>query len=144
MDGPTTRCRQTIPRAFRACAIVIAIAALVAGCGAKSKPAVQPGGPRNPLRLEGAVASPPFPAQPLVLRSYTGRRVDLSSYRGKAVLVTFLYTHCPDICPLIASNLGVALHLMGPRVASKAQVIAVSVDPRGDNPRTVADFLARR
>ena len=44
------------------------------------------------------------------LRNYLGRRVTLAQYRGKAVLVTFLYTNCPDICPLIASNLRVALN----------------------------------
>jgi protein SCO1/2 len=60
------------------------------------------------------------------------------------VLVTFLYTHCPDVCPLIASNLGIAQRLMGPAVASKAQIIVVSVDPRGDTPKAVGAFLARR
>ena len=59
------------------------------------------------------------------------------------MLVTFLYTNCPDICPLITSNLRVALNLMGPSVASKVQIIAVSVDPRGDTPKAVAAFLAR-
>jgi protein SCO1 len=98
---------------------------------------------QSSFHAEG-VLSPPRPAPPLALRDYLGRAVTISSYRGKAVLVTFLYTHCPDVCPLIASNLGVALRLMGPRVASKARVIAVSVDPRGDTPRTVAAFLARR
>ena len=57
--------------------------------------------------------------------------MNIDSYRGKAVFVTFIYTHCPDVCPLITSNLRVALNLMGKK-ASKAQVIAVSVDPRGD------------
>ena len=59
------------------------------------------------------------------------------------MLVTFLYTNCPDICPLITSNLRVAQNLMGPRTASKVQIIAVSVDPRGDTPKAVAAFLAR-
>jgi protein SCO1/2 len=67
--------------------------------------------------------------------------VTLASYRGKAVLVTFLYTHCPDVCPLIASNLGVALNQLGAR-ASRARLIAISVDPRGDTPAAVARFLA--
>jgi len=57
--------------------------------------------------------------------------------------VTFLYTKCPDVCPLIASNLGVSLNEMGPTKASKVQVIAVSVDPRGDTPKAVASFLQR-
>jgi protein SCO1/2 len=67
--------------------------------------------------------------------------VSLSQYRGKAVLVTFLYTNCPDICPLITSNLRVALNLLGRRAAD-VQIIAVSVDPRGDTSAAVAHFLA--
>jgi len=82
-------------------------------------------------------------APPLHLRNYLGQEVNIDSYRGKAVLVTFLYVNCPDVCPLITSNLRVALSLMGPKVASKVQIIAVSVDPRGDTPKAVAAFLAR-
>jgi protein SCO1 len=90
-----------------------------------------------------ALLSPPSPAPPLALHNYLGQPVNIASYKGKAVLVTFLYTNCPDICPLITSNLRVALNLMGPAKASKAQIIAVSVDPRGDTPKAVAAFLAR-
>jgi protein SCO1 len=89
------------------------------------------------------VLSPPRPAPPLALKNYLGQPVSIDAYRGKAVLVTFLYTHCPDTCPLITSNLRVAQNLMGPAVAAKAQIIAVSVDPRGDTPGAVAAFLAR-
>src|SRR5271165_2693931 len=87
--------------------------------------------------------SPVTQAPPLALRNYLGQPVNIASYRGKAVLVTFLYTNCPDICPLITSNLRVAQNLMGPSVASKVQIIAVSVDPRGDTPKAVGAFLAR-
>jgi protein SCO1/2 len=66
--------------------------------------------------------------------------VSLSQYRGKAVLLTFIYTHCPDVCPLIVSTLHNSLERLGPQ-ASKAQVIAVSVDPEGDTRRAVARFL---
>jgi protein SCO1 len=90
-----------------------------------------------------AILTPARAAPALSLRNYLGQRVNIDSYRGKAVLVTFLYTNCPDICPLITSNLRVALNLMGPKTASKVQVIAVSVDPRGDTPKAVAAFLAR-
>jgi protein SCO1 len=89
-----------------------------------------------------AVLEPAKPAPPLELHNYLGQPVNIDSYRGKAVLVTFLYTNCPDVCPLIASNLRVALNLMG-RTSSKVQVIAVSVDPRGDTPKAVAKFVAR-
>ncbi len=91
--------------------------------------------------FQGNELSPPKQAPGLSLRNYLGERVNINSYRGKAVLVTFLYTHCPDVCPLIAANLRVAQNLMGAQTAAKAQVIAVSVDPRGDTPQTVAAFL---
>jgi protein SCO1/2 len=93
-------------------------------------------------RAEGLL-SPVTPAPPLALHNYLGQPVNIDSYRGKAVLVTFLYTNCPDVCPLIASNLRVAQNLMGSKVAAKAQIIAVSVDPHGDTPKAVAAFLAR-
>jgi protein SCO1/2 len=90
-----------------------------------------------------AVLAPAKPAPALALRNYLGQPVNIDSYRGKVVLVTFLYTNCPDVCPLIASNLRAALNQMGPATASKVQVIAVSVDPHGDTPKAVAAFLAR-
>jgi protein SCO1 len=89
----------------------------------------------------GDELSPPKAAPALSLRNYLGQRVNISRYRGKALLVTFIYDHCPDICPLIVANLRVAQNLMGPKTAAEAQIIAVSVDPRGDTPKTVAKFL---
>ena len=88
----------------------------------------------------GTLAVPSKPAPAIELRNYLGRPVTLAEYRGRAVLVTFIYTHCPDVCPLITSNLRVAMNQLGPR-ASRAQIIAVSVDPRGDTPAAVAGFL---
>jgi protein SCO1 len=90
-----------------------------------------------------AELNPPAAAPPIALRNYLGQAVNLNSYRGKAVLVTFLYTNCPDVCPLITSNLRVAQNLMGAKVAAKVQIIAVSVDPKGDTKKAVASFLAR-
>lgn len=91
--------------------------------------------------FQGGELTPPKPAPALSLRNYLGERVNINNYRGKAVLVTFLYTHCPDVCPLITANLRVAQKEMGAKTAAKEQIIAVSVDPRGDTPQTVAAFL---
>jgi protein SCO1/2 len=91
----------------------------------------------------GQEVSPQSPVPSLQLRNYLGQTVNIDQYRGKALLVTFLYTNCPDVCPLIASDLRVAQNMMGPAVSAKAQIVAVSVDPRGDTPKAVAAFLAR-
>jgi protein SCO1 len=102
-------------------------------------------GPAKPLlpdgsHLYGTLVLPAKQAPPIELRNYLGQPVSLSEYRGKAVLVTFLYANCPDVCPLITSNLRVALNMLG-RGDSQVQVIAVSVDPRGDTAANVARFV---
>ena len=89
----------------------------------------------------GDELSPPKAAPALSLRNYLGERVNIDTYRGKALLVTFIYDHCPDVCPLIVADLHAAQIMMGPKLAARAQIVAVSVDPRGDTPKTVAAFL---
>lgn len=122
----------------RPLALLALLAAIVlAGCGGSSSSGDATAGG---VQFSGAEASPPREAAPLKLRNYLGQPVDLREFRGKAVLVTFIYTHCPDVCPLIVSHIRTALALLGPK-ARDVQVVAVSTDPRGDNRRTVAAFL---
>lgn len=75
------------------------------------------------------------------LRDYLGERVDLAAYRGKAVFVTFLYTHCPDVCPLMTAELHNTLEKLGPARSRHLQIIAVSVDPHRDTRQAVARFV---
>jgi protein SCO1 len=118
---------------------------LVAGCGSSDKNSsagsTTATSVANASKFQSAgILEPVRQAPPLQLKNYLGQTVNIDQYRGKAVLITFVYTHCPDVCPLIVSNLHNAQALLG-KEASKAQVIAVSVDPTGDTPKTVAHFL---
>lgn len=116
--------------ALAAAAVAVAVAA---GCGG--------GGTTTTARLRAAgEVEPPRPAPEIALHNWNGQPVRLAGYRGKAVLVTFIYDHCPDTCPLIVSKLHQALSELGPK-AAEAQVVAVSVDPKGDTPTTVRRFL---
>lgn len=102
--------------------------------------------------LAGSAAAgsqPPFvgptlknPAAPpdFALRDQHGQVVRLSRLRGKVVLLTFLYTHCPDVCPLTAINLNSALSTLGAQ-RENVDILAVSVDPRGDTPSAVKAFV---
>jgi protein SCO1/2 len=90
----------------------------------------------------GLAVVDPKAAPPLALANYSGGTVNVASDRGKAVLVTFLYTHCPDTCPLMASKLHTALSALAPSERRKVALIAVSVDPVGDTPATVARFVS--
>ena len=131
----------------RTAATVALVAGLgvLAGCGGSgsssdSQGSTTPNSTDAPADYAGATANPPKPAPPLKLEDSLGKPVNIDDYRGKAVLVTFLYDHCPDICPIIVSNLRAAQNELGPQ-AQDMQIIAVSVDPKGDTPKTVNAFL---
>jgi protein SCO1/2 len=121
-----------------------AISLALGGCGSSvaSKPAAsnrQVAG----NHLQGLILKPAKHAPPLSLRDYTGRQVSLSKLRGKAVLVTFVYTHCPDVCPVIVANLAAAQRRLGLE-ARQVRIVAVTVDPWRDTPSGVRSFLAAR
>ena len=123
----------------------LGLALLVASCGGSgegsTRTSVQDGGPTSSVpNYYGVADIPPKPAPALALRDSLGHSVNLNQFRGKAVMVTFIYDHCPDICPLMIGNLHTAQAQLGPE-AKRLQIIAVSVDPRGDTPRTVRAFL---
>src|SRR6185437_16786223 len=125
-----------------ALAATAALLALLSGCGSSAARPTSPTNASAPASYRAeAELSPATAAPPLRLRNYLGQPVDIAQYRGKPVLVTFIYTHCPDVCPLITSNLRVAQNLMGAQGPSKAQIIAVSVDSKGDDRKTVTAFL---
>jgi protein SCO1/2 len=111
--------------------------------GGKSKPALPGNARTSPVgTFQGLALNPRRPAPALdTLRNYDGASFNLASERGKAVFVTFLYAHCPDVCPLIASNLHNAYAKMTPAVRRRVALVAVSVDPHGDTAATVAAFV---
>ena len=119
--------------------VLAAFAAILAGCGS-TKPAL---GATAPGRFDGLVLNPRHTAPPIVLRDYTGHTVSLRADRGRAVFLTFLYVHCPDVCPLMAAALARAQSQLGD-MAGRVRILAVSVDPKGDTPESVRRFLAAR
>lgn len=95
----------------------------------------------QPARLSGTEldgnAAPDF----TLTDGVTGGPLTLSSLHGNAVAVAFLYTHCPDTCPLTASKFRAAQKALGAD-ATRVRFVAVSVDPEGDTPDDVRTFSA--
>jgi protein SCO1/2 len=113
---------------------LLLLIAVLAGCGS-SEAAQTTTVPAK--RFAGGELTPPKTAPPIALHDADGTPVTLAAQRGRYVLVTFIYTHCPDVCPLITQNLNAALRVIGPSARKRVRVLAVSVDPAGDTPKTV-------
>lgn len=93
------------------------------------------------LTLKGADLGA-TPAPNFTLADSSGATVSLVSLRGHPVVLTFLYTHCPDQCPLTAEKLRAAAQALGTQGAAQVRWVVVSVDPNGDTPASANVFLA--
>lgn len=74
------------------------------------------------------------------LTDQSDHALSLDQLRGKAVVLTFGFTHCPNICPLTLANLSRAYNLLTPEQKQKVQVVFVSVDPRRDTPEQLRGY----
>lgn len=76
---------------------------------------------------------------PFSLMERSGRQVTLDSMRGKVWIADFVFTNCPDICPLLNSRIaGIQKELLasGENVA----IVSFSVDPANDTPEVLRDY----
>lgn len=79
------------------------------------------------------------PAPDFQLKDQLGNTISLAQFKGKPVVLTFLYTHCPDVCPLTADKLHATMQSLG-KDAQQVAVLAVSMDPKGDTAATAQNF----
>lgn len=76
------------------------------------------------------------------LTTHDGRPFRLQDLRGKAVLMFFGYTSCPDMCPLTMSRIASARDQLGDDQASRVATLFVSVDPNRDTPAVLKEYVA--
>jgi protein SCO1 len=79
------------------------------------------------------------PAPNFALADAHGDPVSLADLRGKAVALTFIYTSCPDLCPLTVAKLRQAYEQLGP-MTSKVAFVAITVDPETDTPPRMEQY----
>jgi protein SCO1/2 len=76
----------------------------------------------------------------LELTDHTGKPRRLEDFRGKAVVLFFGFTHCPDVCPTTLADIAQAVKSLGSD-AERVQVLMVSVDPERDTPEALAKYV---
>ena len=127
--------RRSFLRVAPFLAAALALSVIVAGCGGAT--------PASNASLTlptvaGADAVPAKDAPPIKLTDQYGKKIDLAKLKGHSVLVAFLYTHCTDLCPIVAGKVHTAYAQIPP--AERPLFLAVSVDPARDTPASAAYF----
>jgi cytochrome oxidase Cu insertion factor (SCO1/SenC/PrrC family) len=79
------------------------------------------------------------PAADFTLTDQHGDAFHMADARGKVVLMTFIYTHCTDICPFLAIKVKKAHDLLGAD-ADKVVIVAVTTDPQRDTQKVTAAY----
>jgi protein SCO1/2 len=116
--------------------LIVMIAGLLAGCASQARPTETP-------MPEGVTAvEPPGPPNDFTLINQANQPVHLNDFRGRLVLMTFGYTHCPpgDECPL---NLARFTQVKAALAHDADQVVFVfiTIDNQRDTPEVLAKYI---
>jgi len=76
----------------------------------------------------------------LALTGHDGKPRTLADFRGKAVVLFFGYTHCPDVCPTTLVDLAEVMKKLGSD-AARVQVLFVTLDPERDTPEVLSKYV---
>jgi protein SCO1/2 len=133
-----------VPARLRLTLVVVAVCALAALAGVAllggAGDSGEASGDAAATGLHGALRPPQARAPDFRLHDQDGRIATMRQYRGRLVVVTFMYSTCRDTCPLTAQQIRGALDELGHDVP----VLAISVDPASDTPANVRRFLAEQ
>lgn len=79
-------------------------------------------------------------AKDFAMTDHTGKTRTLADFKGKAVVVFFGYTQCPDVCPTTMAEMASVMQQLGP-LSEKVQVLFVTVDPDRDTPELLSKYV---
>ena len=95
--------------------------------------------PSRMARTQVAAEAPDF-----VLTDQDGRRFALRDLAGKAVLVSFIYTSCPDVCPVMFNVVTEVQRRVQAEGRGDVVSVFVTTDPEVDSPQVLKAFALRR
>jgi len=96
---------------------------------------------QRPYLFQGSEIQPEHPLENFTLTDQLGNRFNLSDHQGKVLILTFGYTHCPDVCPVILTKYQEIKKKLGSRAAN-VEFVFITVDPERDSPEVLRDYLS--
>ena len=77
------------------------------------------------------------------LTDQNGKQVQFRKLRGKPLVINFMYTSCPDICPLLTASLKILRDRMEPAEARDIRFLSITTDPEVDTPKVLSAYSKR-
>ncbi|MDE0033253.1 MAG: SCO family protein [Deltaproteobacteria bacterium] len=77
------------------------------------------------------------------LTDQNGGRVEFRKLRGKPLVINFMYTSCPDVCPLLTASLKILRDHMKPAEARDIRFLSITTDPEIDSPKVLKAYSKR-
>jgi protein SCO1/2 len=84
-----------------------------------------------------------MPLPEATLTDQNGHPFDLQQTRGKVVVLSLIYTHCPDICPLTTAKMRqIQQRVQSAGLSQEVQLVTFTVDPERDRPDVLKQFAS--
>ncbi|MBP2675099.1 MAG: hypothetical protein H6Q84_1939 [Deltaproteobacteria bacterium] len=99
--------------------------------------------PSVPKRLDENEQRKYFTDLPLLTQDGKAVRFYTDVLRGRLVLISFIYTSCTDICPILMHNLVDVQEKLGDRFGKDVFFVSISVDPEDDTPEELKKYAER-
>jgi protein SCO1/2 len=90
---------------------------------------------------DGAILNSPFQVHDFALTNQAGEPMNLKDLRGRAIVLYFGYTHCPDVCPATLADFTLVKKALG-KQADQVSFVFVTVDSQRDTPEVLAEYGA--
>jgi protein SCO1/2 len=97
--------------------------------------------PKEPSEIGRRVVKKTVPE--FKLTDQDGKPFQFSSTRGKLVLVTFIFTTCPDVCPLLTAKLAAIQRTMEAKKMRNYSLVSITTDPERDGTAVLKDYANR-
>jgi protein SCO1/2 len=92
----------------------------------------------------GAIVPPSEPAPPFRLTDQDGQPRALEDFRGKTVLLDFIFTRCPGPCPILTGLHAKVQRELPPEIQAKTRFVSITLDPLRDTPTVLREYAQKR
>ena len=113
--------------------LFIAASFVLSGCTAEGEE----------MKFNGTEYHEPVPVPDFTLTDQNGNNVSLSDYQGKVVVVAFIFTSCPDVCPAIEHTLNYVDYMLPDHgIENDIEFLSITIDPARDTVEALNNYTS--